>query len=192
MTRRGLRGADSGRGRRARRRLAEGARPAREARELPPLGRHLRALPHADRAARLAAVVVPDGRARRVRRSTRFEARRVRFHPESQHRFAIDVARERRPTGASRGSSGGGTSSRSGRARRPRDRAPGRRPSAAPSAARAELEREPGRPRHVVLVGALAVRDARLAGRRRPSSTATTRATSTSPRARSFGSGRTG
>ena len=44
---------------------------AREARELPPLGRHLRALPLADRAARLAAVVVPDGRARRARRSRR-------------------------------------------------------------------------------------------------------------------------
>ena len=50
----------------------------------------------------------------------------------------------------------------------------------------------PGRARHVVLVGALAVRDARLAGARRRSSSATTRATSTSPRARSSASGRTG
>ena len=48
------------------------------------------------------------------------------------------------------------------------------------------------RARHVVLLGALAVRDARLARARRPSSRATTRATSTSPRARSSASGRTG
>ena len=67
----GVRGADAGGGRRARRRVAEGARAAREARALPALGRHLRALPLADRAARLAAVVVPDGRARARLRSRR-------------------------------------------------------------------------------------------------------------------------
>ena len=53
--------ADAGGGRRARARVAEGARPAREARELPALRRHVRALPLADRAAHLAAVVVRDG-----------------------------------------------------------------------------------------------------------------------------------
>ena len=85
-----LRRADPGGGRRARRRLARGARPARRAREPPPRGRDLRALPLADRAARLAAVVVRDGRAGRACASRRSAQRRVRFHPESQHRFAID------------------------------------------------------------------------------------------------------
>ena len=61
-----IRGARPEGGRRAGPRLAEGARPAREARALPPLGRDVRALPLADRAARLAAVVVRDGRARRA------------------------------------------------------------------------------------------------------------------------------
>ena len=50
----------------------------------------------------------------------------------------------------------------------------------------------PGRARHVVLVGALAVRHARLAGADARSSRPTTRATSTRRRARSSGSGRTG
>ena len=60
---------------------------------------------------------------------------------------------------------------------------------------RVRLDRARARPRrarHVVLVGALAVRDARLARARRRSSSATTRATSTSRRARSSASGRTG
>ena len=53
--------ADAGGGGRTGPRVAEGARPAREARELPPRGRHLRALPAPDRAARLAPVVVCHG-----------------------------------------------------------------------------------------------------------------------------------
>ena len=48
------------------------------------------------------------------------------------------------------------------------------------------------RPRHVVLVGALAVRDARLAGRDARARAATTPGTSTRRRARSSASGRTG
>ena len=48
---------------------------------------------------------------------------------------------------------------------------------AAPSAARPSSTRDDGRARHVVLVGALAVRDARLARARRRSSSATTPAT---------------
>ena len=52
-----------------RRRLDQGTRPARQARELPARSRNLRAVPHADRAADLAAVVVPDGRAGSGRRS---------------------------------------------------------------------------------------------------------------------------
>ena len=91
--------------------------------------------------------------------------RRVRYHPESQHRFAIASLEEsarlvpvapalvgapapdlddagRR--GDLRGHRGGGAGARR------------RRGAADP---------RPGRPRHVVLVGALAVRDARLAGR---------------------------
>ena len=68
----------------------QGARPAREARALPSLGRALRALPLADRAADLAAVVVLDGRAEEA--GARGAARRAGcvYHPESQHRFAIE------------------------------------------------------------------------------------------------------
>ena len=43
-------------------------------------------------------------------------SRRVQYHPESQHRFAITRSRTR-PTGTSRDRSGGGTRSRSGNAR---------------------------------------------------------------------------
>ena len=59
------------------------------------------------------AVVVPDGGAPRGRRSALRRAT-VRYHPESQHRFAI-ASLEETPTGASRGSSGGAIRSRSGR-----------------------------------------------------------------------------
>ena len=61
-----LAGPDPGRGRRGGRRLDQGARPARQAGELPALGRHLRAVPFADRAADLAPVVVRDGGAGRA------------------------------------------------------------------------------------------------------------------------------
>ena len=62
-----LAGPDAGRGRRGGRRLDQGARPARQAGELPALGRHLRAVPLADRAADLAPVVVRDEGAGRAR-----------------------------------------------------------------------------------------------------------------------------
>ena len=53
------------------------------------------------------------------------------------------VARARRPTGASRASSGGAIRSRSGRARTATGPAPGRRPRPAPSAARASSSARP-------------------------------------------------
>ena len=91
MTRRGLRGAR--RRRRPTRRVVawlQRARPAREARALPPRGRHLRALPHraSSRSSRRS------GGARwtssRGRRSRRCASGASRYHPESQHRFAIE------------------------------------------------------------------------------------------------------
>ena len=88
--RRGARRADAGRGRREDPRLVQGARPAREARALPPHGRVLRALPLAHRAAHLAAVVVLDGRDQAAAARSAPRAARSRYHPESQHRFAID------------------------------------------------------------------------------------------------------
>src|SRR5581483_2899196 len=57
----GSRGADTEGGRRADPRVVQGARSPREARALPAQRRVLRALPLADRAAHLAAVVVRDG-----------------------------------------------------------------------------------------------------------------------------------
>ena len=118
--------------------------------------------------------------------------RRVRYHPESQHRFAIASLRGDARTGASRGSSGGATSCRSGRRRTARSICAATEEEAQEQAGSGvRSDPRPGRPRHLVLVGALAVRDARLAGRRRPSSRRTTRATSTPRRARSSASGRT-
>ena len=118
-----LAGPDPGRGRRGGRRLDQGAWPARQARELPALGRHLRAVPFADRAADLAAVVVRDGRARPRRRS-----RRCASGACASIRSRSTGSRSRRwrrsPTGASRGSSGGGISCRSGRRRTARSSAP--------------------------------------------------------------------
>ena len=61
----------AGGGGRARARVAQGARPAREARELPPLRRHVRALPLADRAARSRCSGGARWRSRRSRRSRR-------------------------------------------------------------------------------------------------------------------------
>ena len=69
--RRRPRGHDAAGGGRCGRRLAEGARPAREARELSPRRRHVRALPLADRAADLAAVVGARWTSRASRRSRR-------------------------------------------------------------------------------------------------------------------------
>ena len=129
------RGPDAGRGGRRGRRLAQGARPAREARELPARGRHLRALPLADRAADLAAVVVPDGGAGAGRRSRRCASGACASTPSRSTGSRSPRSRRSR-TGASRGSSGGATSCRSGR-----------RPTARRSARRPRRRRRSGRAR---------------------------------------------
>ena len=190
--RRGVRGARPGGGRRARRR-----RGCKEHGQLEKRESYRHSVGTCERChSRIEPLVSPqwwcrDGRARRARRSRR--SRRGASASTPRASTASRSSRSRtRPTGASRGSSGGATRSRSGRAPTATRRARGRRPRRAPSAARRELVARDRRPRHVVLVGALAVRDARLARARRPSSSATTRATSTSPRARSSASGRTG
>ena len=174
--RRALRGADPGGGRGGDPGLAEGARPAREARELPPLGRPVRALPHADRAARLAAVVVRDGRPRAAGdRGARGAAGALPPREPAPLRDRLARARSRlvRLAAALVG---------------PPDpdldvpRRPPRLHVAEPRRVRrvrlGGARTRPRRARHLVLVRALAVRDARLAGARRPSSSATTRATS--------------
>ena len=90
VDRRGARRADPGGGRREDPRLVPRARPAREARALPPQRRVLRALPLAHRAAASRC----SGGARWKRsssgRSRRSASGEIRYHPESQHRFAID------------------------------------------------------------------------------------------------------
>ena len=142
-------------------RLAGRARPAREARALPPLGRHLRALPLADRAARLAAVVVPDGRARAPRdRGARGAARPLPPREPAPVRDRVARARARlvRLAAALVGSPDPDLDVP--------ERAPDLDLAAARRVRRVRLGRARARdrrPRHVVLLGALAVRDARLA-----------------------------
>ncbi len=159
--RRGARRADAGGGGPARARVGVRARAAREARALPPLGRPLRALPQPHRAARRAAVVAGDGGARGARdrrgeggaRPLHARALRARLprldgeRPRLVH-LAPDLVGAphpglvlpRRPRHGRRDRARGVRRVRLGRA------APGR-----------------GRARHVVLVGALPLRDARLA-----------------------------
>ena len=171
-------------------RVAEGARPAREARALPACGRHLRALPHADRAARLAAVVGGDGGAAQA--GARGAARAARPLPP---RVAAPV---RDPL--ARGDPGlehlapalvGAPAAALVLPGRPRHVCLADRPTRAPSAARPRSSATPtcSTPGSRRRSG----RTRRSAGRsRRPSSSATTPATSTRPRARSSASGRTG
>ena len=119
------------------------------------------------------------------------DERRVRYHPESQHRFAIASLEETPDWCISRQLWWGhqlpiwtcpdGHLTVTGR------RADGMRRVRC-DRARARVRR----PRHVVLVGAVAVRHARLARWRPRSSRATTRATSTRRPARSSASGSTG
>ena len=152
-------------GRRRDRRVGEGARLAREARALPPRGRHVRAVPLADRAAHLAAVVVPDG-GRGAAGDRRRSARATCATTPSRSTASRSRRSRRRPTGASRASSGGGTSSRSGTRPTARRSAPPTEEEARAQAGEGvELDARPRRARHVVLVGAVAVRDARLARR---------------------------
>ena len=155
------RGHDAAGGRRGRGRVAEGARPPGEARALPARGRHVRALPHADRAARLAPVVGRHGGAAQAGARGPAGAPRplpprvaapvrdplVRGDPGLE-RLAPAVVGPPAPALV----------------------LPGRsrhvRLAAARRLRRVRLDRDrarPGRARHVVLVGALAVRDARLA-----------------------------
>ena len=157
-----LAGQDAARGRRGHPRLAEGARPARAARALPPCGRHVRAVPHADRAAGLAAVVGGDGGAAEARARGAAGAARplppgvaapvrdplARGDPGLEHLAAALVG----PPAAALVLPG-----------RPRHL----RLAAAGRLRRVRLDRARARPRrarHLVLVGALALRDARLAG----------------------------
>ena len=181
---------DAGRGRRGDSRVAEGARPAREAGALPARGRHVRALPYADRAARLAPVVGIDGGAAEAgaRRGTR-AARSLPPGVTTPVRDPLpggDPGLEHLPPAVV-----GAPAAALVLPGRPRHL----RLAAARGLCRVRRDRDrprPRRPRHLVLVGALAVRHARLAGARRPSSSATTPATSIRRRARSSASGRTG
>ena len=157
------RGPDAGRGRRGRRRLDQGARPARQAGELPALGRHLRAVPFADRAADLAPVVVRDEGAGRAR--DRGAARAARALPSGvaapvRDRVAGGDPRLVPLAAALVGASAADLddAERRGHLRRHRGGGAGAR------GRRRRADARPGRARHLVLVGALAVRDARLAG----------------------------
>ena len=174
------------------RRLGRGAGLARQARALPARGRHVRALPLADRAADLAAVVVPRWSEPAAPAIDALRERRVRYHPESQHRFAIASLEETPDWCLSRQLWWGHQLpiwyTPDGEA----ICAATEEEAQAQAGAGVALDARPGRARHVVLVGALAVRDARLAGRDARARGATTRATSTRPRARSSASGRTG
>ena len=188
--RRGLRGPRPEGGRREDRRLARRAGPAREARAVPPLGRHVRALPLADRAARLAAVVVRDGRARAP--GDRGPSRAARPLPPGEpapvrDRVPRAGARLVRLASALVGPPdpdldvpGRAPDVRVAAARRVRRVRHRRSSSATPTCSTRGSRPRSGRSR-------------RSAGRsRRRSSTATTRATSTSRRATSSASGRTG
>ena len=186
----GSRRAHAGGGGRAGARLGGGARPRREARAVPALGRDVRALSLAHRAAHLAAVVVRDagacgtgarGAARAPRpvsprvaapvrdRLARGDTGLVHLAPAVVGASAADLDVPRRPSDRDRRRAVGVC-----RVRRDRARA------------------RVGRPRHVVLVGAVAVRDARLAGRDARARPLLPGRTSTRPPARSSASGSTG
>ena len=115
---------------------------------------------------------------------------RVTFHPESQHRFAVESL-ETRPTGTSRGRSGGAISCRCGNARTATSLSRRRSRTRAPSAARRSSRGRPtcstrgSRPR--------SGRSRRSAGPTTPRTCARSiPAISTRRRATSSASGRTG
>ena len=158
-----IRGSRPEGGRRPGDRVGRGARPGGEARAVPALGRHVRAVPFAHRAARLAAVVVWHGGARHARAPGAPRAARP-FPPGEPAPLRDRVAR-----------AGAGLVRLAPAVVGTPDpdldvprRAPDLRLAAARRVRRVRLRRaraRPRRPRHLVLVGALAVRDARLAGR---------------------------
>ena len=145
-------------------RMGRGARPPRETRAVPALRRHLRALPFPHRAADLAAVVVRDGASPRSRRSRPCRERRVRFHPESQHRFAI-TSLEKAPDWCISRQLWWGHQLPIWYC--PDGHTPCRveEPDGVRGVRLVRARARVRRPRHVVLVRALAVRHARLAGR---------------------------
>ena len=155
------RGADAGGRRRPRARLVPRARSDREARALPPLRRTLRALREPDRAADLAAVVVCDGRAEAARARRAAGAPRPlppRVAAPLRDRLARDRARLVHLAPALVGAPAADLVRRRRRGLLRRDRRGG------PRARRWEgAHARRGRARHVVLVGPVAVRDARLA-----------------------------
>ena len=112
----GARRADAGRGRREDPRLVQGARPAREARALPAQRRVLRALP--SRIEPLISLQWWCSMDELKQRRARGAARAARSATTRRASTASRSTRSRtRPTGASRGRSGGATSCRSGTAR---------------------------------------------------------------------------
>src|SRR5262249_49246650 len=143
-------------------RVAEGPRAAGEARGLPPLDRPLRALQVADRAADLAPVVVPHGRAQAA--GARGAARPARALPPGVAAPLRDrLARERALLEHLAPDLVGSPAPGLGMPGRP----PDGRGDRARGLRRVRLDRaraQRGCARHLVLVGALAVRDPRLAG----------------------------
>ena len=166
------------------------ARAARPQRAVPPLDRHLPALPHARRAADHAPVVVRDGGARRA------GDRRRQGGPRPLHSRALlarlpRLARERPPVVHLAPDLVGAPDPGLVLPRRPHHR----RRDRAGRVRRVRLERAPpgrGRARHVVLLRALSLRDARLAGADARARGVLSRATCSRPRATSFSSGSRG
>ncbi len=137
-------------------------------RALRALGAVLGALRRADRAADLAAVVLPHGRAGGAGDRSGRE-RRGADRPRATTSACTSTGCARSGPGASRASCGGATRSRSGTGPRARRSSPSPRSS---RARRRERGLDPGvaeprdrRPRHLVQLGAVAVRNPRLARR---------------------------
>ena len=186
---RGSRRADAGGGRGEDPRLAEGAWPARAARALPAQRGALRALREPHRAADLAAVVVLDGRAEASTARGAPEPRGA-LPPREPAPLRDRLARERAGLVRVAAALVGPSASRLVLPGRPRDgrgdgavRVRGVRLDLAPA--------RDGRARHVVLVGSLAVRDARLARRHGGPPLLLPGRTCRRRRARSSASGRT-
>ncbi len=171
-------------------RVVRGARPHRAARAVPPHDRRLRALREPHRAAHLAPVVVPHGRAGGAGDRGAADAPRPlspRVAAPLRDRLAGERARLEHLAAALVGP----PASRSGTARTVTSPSPSPSPTPAPSAggrssSATRTSSTRGSPRR-------SGRSRRSAGRTtRPTCGASTRATSTSPRARSSASGRTG